>query len=144
MLDNQINISLDAKEISTIIFSDSEDIENEYKNAIETTLLELDLITFFELLIIVSTEGLKKYFGSHDKVDLTRLSSNDYDKLNSYLKKLKVKINIDIVNKLFWVVSPEIRKLSYKEISITKDTKLEELFYIINKDDFIVISFERL
>ena len=144
MLDNKINISLDAKEISTIIFSDIEDIENEYKNAIETALLELDLRTFFELLIIVSTEGLKKYFGSNDIVDLTRLSSNDYDKINSYLKKLKVKINIDIVNKLFWVVSPEIRKLSYKEISITKDTKLEELFYIINKDDFIVISFERL
>ena len=54
-MNTNMNITLDAPQIADLVFSDNEILE-EYKLAITNTLLELDLKTLFDLLIIVTTK----------------------------------------------------------------------------------------
>ena len=42
------------------------------------------------MLIIVTTEGLKKFYGDeNNKVDITNLSQKNIEFINSFLKKIK-------------------------------------------------------
>jgi len=138
------SVSLDANQIVSLIFSEDE-ILNEYKNAIENLYSDLDLKTYFEMLVIITTGGLKKYYpNSNGTVNLYELDQKHIDHINTHLKKLKVKLNINIVSRTEWIFDETKKVKSYKEVIISRETKLEELNYILDKGDFFIISYTRL
>ena len=138
------SISLDSNQIISLIFSDDEILE-EYRIAIENLYFDLDLKTYFEMLVIVTTGGLKKFYRNDDgKVNLYELEQVQIDYINSHLNKLKVKLNINIVPRTEWIFDDTKKIKSYKEVIITKKTKLEDLNYILDREDFFVISYTRL
>ena len=138
------SISLDSNQIISLIFSDDEILE-EYRIAIENLYFDLDLKTYFEMLVIVTTGGLKKFYRNDDgKVNLYELDQVQIDYINSHLNKLKVKLNINIVPRTEWIFDDTKKIKSYKEVIISRETKLEDLNYILDREDFFVISYTRL
>lgn len=138
------SISLDSNQIISLIFSDDEILE-EYRIAIENLYFDLDLKTYFEMLVIVTTGGLKKFYRNDDgKVNLYELEQVQIDYINSHLNKLKVKLNINIVPRTEWIFDDTKKIKSYKEVIISRETKLEDLNYILDREDFFVISYTRL
>ena len=138
------SISLDSNQIISLIFSDDEILE-EYRIAIENLYFDLDLKTYFEMLVIVTTGGLKKFYRNDDgKVNLYELDQVQIDYINSHLNKLKVKLDINIVPRTEWIFDDTKKIKSYKEVIISRETKLEDLNYILDREDFFVISYTRL
>ena len=138
------SISLDSNQIISLIFSD-DDILEEYRIAIENLYFDLDLKTYFEMLVIVTTGGLKKFYRNDDgKVNLYELDQVQIDYINSHLNKLKVKLDINIVPRTEWIFDDTKKIKSYKEVIISRETKLEDLNYILDREDFFVISYTRL
>ena len=118
---------------------------DEYKNAIENLYSDLDLKTYFEMLVIITTGGLKKYYqNSNGTVNLYELEQKHIDHINTHLNKLKVKLNINIVSRTEWIFDETKKVKSYKEVIISRETKLEDLNYILDRGDFFVISYNRL
>lgn len=136
-----INLELDAYEIANKIFSDTLEINN------NISFSNLELKDFFEMLLIVTTEGLKKKYGdSEGNVDISLLCNKDIDKINSYLKKINIKMNIKHVeNAIFISLNLHLIYKDYKQLKIEYNTKLNELNYIItNKNNIHIISFDFL
>ena len=141
---NQNEISLDAGEISNLIFSHDE-IEKEYLESMLNNFNTLDLKTYFEMLLIVTTEGLKKYYGdSEQKVDITNLNSGNIDLINSFLKKIKVELNVNIVSEFEWNFNERVRKTDFRQLVISTSTKLDDLFFVLKRGNYVVISFQKL
>ena len=141
---NQNEISLDAGEISNLLFSHDE-IEKEYLDSMLNNFNTLDLKTYFEMLLIVTTEGLKKYYGdSEQKVDITNLNSGNIDLINSFLKKIKVELNVNIVSEFEWNFNERVRKTDFRQIVISTSTKLDDLFFVLKRGNYVVISFKKL
>lgn len=130
------HITLDAGEITEIVFSDNEDTTNKLDFSY------LDLRTYFEMLMIVTTEGLKRLFGtSTGTVNIDELTTDDISLVNKYLKKINVKLNIDIISRVDWNFNNSYK--TYKEIEITSKTKLEDLKYVFDRNNYILIWFTR-
>ena len=80
----------------------------------------------FENLLTLFTAGMKILFGENGKVDLSKLSENDFKNFNKYMHSIGLKAEVAII---------EIKKddtidysqLSYKKLKITGKTKLVEL-----------------
>ena len=141
---NQNEISLDANEIATIVFS-SDNMEKDYLDSMLNSFKSLDLKTYFEMLLIVTTEGLKKFYGdSNNKVDISTLNADNIDLINSYLKKIKVQLNIDIVNQTEWNFNENARKTDFRKLIISTNTTLNDMYYVLERDAFVVISFTQL
>tara|TARA_Y100000389_G_C17069460_1_gene321267 strand:+ start:105 stop:548 length:444 start_codon:yes stop_codon:yes gene_type:complete len=141
---NQNEISLDANEISNLVFS-SDDIEKDYLDSMLNSFKTLDLKTYFEMLLIVTTEGLKKHYGnSNQKVNITNLNSENIQFLNSFMKKIKVELNVDIVSYNDWNLNENLRKIDFRKLVIFKGTTLNDLFFILDRDAYIIISFNSL
>ena len=137
-------ISLDAHEIANLVFSD-EVIEDQYKESLIYNLNTLDLRTYFEMLIIVATEGMKQYYAGQDNlVDITNLTQENIDFINGFLCKLKVKMIVDVISRIEWNFDETKRKKSYKEIIINTKTRLEDMYFILDKGSYLAISFEKL
>ena len=103
----------------------------------------IDLKTYFEMLVIITTEGMKQLYGNDDnKVDVGNLTSEKIDTINQYLKKLKINLCVDIISRIQWNFGNI--HTSYKDIIINKNTKLEELKFILDRNNYIVISFKTL
>lgn len=141
---NQNEISLDAGEIANLVFSHDE-IEKEYLESMLNNFNTLDLKTYFEMLLIVTTEGLKKYYGdSEQKVDITNLNSGNIDLINSFLKKIKVELNVNIVSEFEWNFNERVRKTDFRQLVISTSTKLDDLFFVLKRGNYVVISFQKL
>ena len=137
-------VSLDANEIAALVFSEDE-IGEEYKKSVDDLFLSLDLKTYFELLVIITTEGMKKNYGGNDNiVDVTNLTETNIQFINGYLKKIKVKLVVDVISRIDWNFDVSKQKKSYKEVAINMTTKLNDLNFILDKGAYIVISFEKL
>lgn len=137
-------ISLDAFEIANLIFSD-EVIEPQYKESLLFNLKSLDLKTYFEMLVIVATEGMKlNYAGSDNLVDITNLTQDNIDHINTFLKKLDVKMIVEVISLIEWNFDESKRKKSYKELLVNTKTNLSELYFILDKGNYLAISFEKL
>ena len=137
-------ISLDAFEIANLIFSD-EAIETQYKESLLFNLKSLDLKTYFEMLVIVATEGMKlNYAGSDNLVDVSNLTQDNIDYINTFLKKLNVKMIVEVISLIEWNFDESKRKKSYKELLVNTKTKLSELYFILEKGNYLAISFEKL
>ena len=131
------HITLDAEEITNIVFSSLDDTDD---NKLDFSCL--DLMTYFEMLMIVTTEGLKRLFGtSTGTVNIDELTTDDISLVNKYLKKINVKLNIDIISRVDWNFNNSYK--TYKEIDITSKTKLEELKYVFDRNNYILIWFTR-
>ena len=100
------------------------------------------------MLIIILTEGLKYFYGEDDKVNLTQLSVNDFNKLKDYFKKINIELHLQIFTIIDWIKNKLYTKfIPYDKIIINNTTKLEELYFIINPDtidSIYIINFKFL
>ena len=137
-------ISMDANEIAALVFS-QDDIGDDYKQSINELFDSLDLKTYFELLVIITTEGMKKYYGGSDNVvDVTNLTNENIEYINQFLKKINIKLLVDVISRIDWNFDQSKQKKSYNETIISVATKLEDLNFILDKGAYIVISFQKL
>ena len=141
---NQNEISLDANEIANLVFS-SDDIEKDYLDSMINEFKNLDLKTYFEMLLIVTTEGLKKHYGnSEQKVNITNLNSENIQFLNSFLRKIKVELNVEIVSYNDWNLNENLRKTDFRKLIISNSVKLSDLYFILDRDAYIIISYRSI
>ena len=88
-----INKSMDAYEIAENLFN------NKFENNNIDISTDQDLKTYFEMLVIITVEGLKKFFGNENNtVDIELLSKKDFAKLNSYLNHININMNLKIID----------------------------------------------
>ena len=120
---NIIEKEMDAYEISEEIFNNNNITSN-------FTIHNTDLINYFEMLLIITTEGLKKFFSKNNKINIEELSYNDIEKINTFLKKINIKINFKFFNNIEWNNNAK-KIIPYNKILINNNTNLEELCYII-------------
>ena len=135
-------VYLDADDIASIIYSQEiNDIQQNHLNNFDINSIELK--TRFELLLMITTAGLKLFYGnSEGKVDITLLDHEKIEFLNSKLKYLGIQLNVEIITVLHWNFGQQVE--SYDKITITKSTKLEELKAIFNRGNYFVISFSKI
>ena len=136
---NDNNLHLDAHQIADMVFSDT--LSQTDLSKLEFS--SIDLKTYFEMLVIITTEGLKKFYGTdNNKVDVGNLTSEKIDTINQYFKKLKIKLCVDIISRIQWNFGN--KHPSYKELVINRNTELEELKFILDRNNYIVISFQTI
>ena len=136
---NDNNLHMDAYQIADMVFSDT--LSQTDLSKLEFS--SIDLKTYFEMLVIITTEGLKTFYGTDDnKVDVGNLTSEKIDTINQYLKKLKIKLCVDIISRIQWNFGN--KHPSYKELVINRNTELEELKFILDRNNYIVISFQTI
>jgi hypothetical protein len=137
-------ISLDAYDIASLVFS-NEEIDKEYQSSLISNLKSIDLRTYFEMLVIVATEGMKlHYAGPDNMVDVRNITPEHIVYINRFLEKIQVQMVIEVVSRIDWNFDESKRKISYKEKIINTRTPLEDLHFILDKDDYLVISFHRI
>lgn len=129
-------IELDAYQIAEKVFS-NQTIDTNY------SFEDLDLKTLFEMLLIIVTEGLKKFYGKNNRINIAELSDDNIKNINNYLKKIGVKTQLKTYDNNTW----EQLQLNYllpdfRTYKIRNDTKLNDLNYVHSQDFKTVISFD--
>ena len=139
---NIIEKEMDVYEIAHNLYNNTEFTHKTF------TIHNDDLKNYFEMLIIILTEGLKYFYGEDDKVNLTQLSVNDFNKLKDYFKKINIELHLQIFTIIDWIKNKLYTKfIPYDKIIINNTTKLEELYFIINPDtidSIYIINFKFL
>ena len=132
---NYLDIELDAYEIADKIFSDNNEFNKNF------SFENVDTKTFFEMLLIITVEGLKKFYGNNEgKVDITILSKEDIDKMNRYLEKINIKLIFTILDTLTYTLYNSNALLeNFTDINITNDTKISSLNYVIKKHELNLV-----
>ena len=138
---NYVNVELDAYEISERIFSDNSQFNKNF------SFENVDIRTFFEMLLIITIEGLKKFYGDENKkVNITLLNISDIEKINKYLDRINVKLNFRIYDHLEYSFLKNNSKLkNFTEMEINENTPLNTINYIINRQEMnlvYLISFD--
>ena len=135
---NTITVELDAYEIAEKLFIKNSEINKNF------TIENVDIKTFFEMLLIITMEGLKKFHGNEDNtVNLSSLSEDDLKNINSYLEKINIKLNLRLIDHVSWnVFSLEKVILPYDKIELNENTPLNKLNCIINNEYVYVINFD--
>ena len=129
-------IELDAYQIAAKVFS-NETIDTNY------SFEDLDLKTLFEMLLIITTEGLKKFYGKNNRINIVEISDENIENINNYLKKIGVKTILKTYDNSTWdrlqlnYLIPD-----YRIYKIRSDTKLNDLNYVHSEDFKTVISFD--
>lgn len=136
-----VDLELDAYDLAEKIFSENNDFN---KNL---SFSNIDTKTFFEMLLIITVEGLKKFYGDENKkVNIIELHQKDVDKINKYLEKIGIKLNFKIYDTdSYNVIRNNSLLKNFTEIEINDKTKLNTINYIINKSKFnlvYVINFD--
>lgn len=131
---NIVETEMDIYEIANNLFTNP---NFNYKNCI---IHNTDIKNYFEMLVLIVTEGLKYFFGENGKVNIDVLTTKDFLKIKEYLKK----INIDMHYQYYLYEQWENNKLykkyiTYDKIVINKDTKLEELYFILKPQNSKII-----
>ena len=124
---NTVEKEMDVYEIAQNLYSNP---EFTYKNCI---IHNTDLKNYFEMLIIIVTEGLKLFFGDNGKVNLDYLEHKDFLKIKEYLKKINIDMHLNQFTHDEWVCNSLYDKyINYDKFNINTSTKLEELYFILN------------
>ena len=132
-----VTLELDAYEIANKVFSQNGELDNNF------TFEDVDLKTLFEMLLIIFTEGLKKFHGKEDNtVNLCELTQEDLNNMNNYLKKINIKADLKVYDYFMWNLYLEGVTKPYTEIEINNETSLRDLKYIFKRDKVFVIFFE--
>jgi hypothetical protein len=132
-----VTVELDAYEITEKVFSNSGELDNNF------TFENVDLKTLFEMLLIIFTEGLKKFYGKEDNtVNLCELVQENIDNINNYLKKIKIKADLKVYDYFMWNLYVQDITKPYTDIVITDQTTLNELKYVFKRDKVFVVNFE--
>ena len=123
---NYVDIELDAYEIAEKIFSDSNELNKNF------SFENVDVKTFFEMLLIITVEGLKKFYGDKEnKVNITLLSIKDVEKINKYLEKINVKLNFKVYDLITYSILRNKSLIkNFTEMEITNQTELKTINYI--------------
>jgi len=132
---NYIDVELDAYEIAEKVFSENNELNRNF------SFENVDIKTFFEMLLIITVEGLKKYYGDkNNKVDITILSKDDVDKINKYLEKINVKLQFKIYDILSYMIYKENGLLkNFTDMEIKDNTPLSSINYIIIKQEMNLV-----
>lgn len=132
---NYVDVELDAYEIADKIFSDNNEFNKNF------SFENVDTKTFFEMLLIITVEGLKKFYGNNEgKVDITILSKEDIDKMNRYLEKINIKLIFTILDTLKYTLYNSNGLLeNFTDVNITNDTKISSLNYVIKKHELNLV-----
>ena len=134
---NIVEKEMDAYEIAHDLFNDK--LQNTDIFSIQSS----NLKEYFEMLLIITMEGLKLYYGNTDgKVDIELLSNNDFQKINTYLKKINIKMNYSIYNQKEWNNGKKNIIKPFNVIIEDKNTNLKDYYFIIEKNNVYVIWFE--
>lgn len=138
---NYIDLELDAYELAEKIFSENNELNKNFSFS------NIDTKTFFEMLLIITVEGLKKFYGDeNNKVNIILLQQNDVDKINKYLEKICVKLNFKIYDtETYNIIKNNSLLKNFTEMEINNSTKLNTINYIINKSEInlvYVINFD--
>ena len=132
-----VTLELDAYEIANKVFSTDGELDNNF------TFEDVDLKTLFEMLLIIFTEGLKKFHGKEDNtVNLCELTQEDLNSINNYLKKINIKADLKVYDYFMWNLYIQGVTKPYTEIEINNQTSLRDLKYIFKRDKVFVIFFE--
>tara|TARA_X000000950_G_scaffold288522_2_gene405724 strand:- start:1532 stop:1945 length:414 start_codon:yes stop_codon:yes gene_type:complete len=132
-----VTLELDAYEIANKVFSQNGELDNNF------TFEDVDLKTLFEMLLIIFTEGLKKFHGKEDNtVNLCELTQEDLNNMNNYLKKINIKADLKVYDYFMWNLYLEGVTKPYTEIEINNETSLRDLKYIFKRDKVFIIFFE--
>ena len=132
-----VTLELDAYEIANKVFSQNGELDNNF------TFEDVDLKTLFEMLLIIFTEGLKKFHGKEDNtVNLCELTQEDLNNMNNYLKKINIKADLKVYDYFMWNRYLEGVTKPYTEIEINNETSLRDLKYIFKRDKVFIIFFE--
>ncbi len=135
---------MDPKKLAETIFSGEPKDAKSYALRLDED-DTMDVIELFEYLLMVFNHGMKILFGDDEgKVDLTSVSNEDFEMVNKYYNSFYFKC-------MYVVYSAEaaqhvnFNKLSYKNMKITKETRLSDLALpIMVKDKVFVIGFDKL
>lgn len=132
---NYIDVELDAYEIAEKVFSENNELNRNF------SFENVDVKTFFEMLLIITVEGLKKYYGDeNNKVDLTILSKDDVDKINKYLEKINVKLQFKIYDTISYLIYKENGLLkNFNDMEINENTPLNSINYIVIKQEINLV-----
>lgn len=115
---------MDIDELTNKIFDNTPKIKNEIKLDLVDS-LELDEL--FEFLLTLFTKGTRKLFvNSEGYVNLAMCTEKEYNLINQYFNSFGFEVELDRYN------YPEselidFEQISYKNIEIESDTKLEHL-----------------
>ncbi len=129
-------IELDAYQIADKVFS-SKTIDTNY------SFENLDLKTLFEMLIIIVTEGLKKFYGVDNKINIVELTTENITNINNYMNKIGVKTKLKTYDDNTWNQLQLYYLIQdYRTYNIRDDTKLSDLNFVHSQDFKTVISFD--
>ena len=126
---NIIEKKLDAYEIAENLYNDTIISPNDI-----ITIEGCDLKGYFEMLIIIFMEGMFKFcryaINDNNKFNLNALKECDIFKINSYFKKIKIKMTFIVFDNDEWNLTNINKYKSYDKIEINSNTNLEELYAI--------------
>tara|TARA_B110000027_G_C16043594_1_gene266593 strand:- start:517 stop:951 length:435 start_codon:yes stop_codon:yes gene_type:complete len=126
---NIIEKKLDAYEIAENLYNDTIISPNDI-----ITIEGCDFKGYFEMLIIIFMEGMFKFcryaINDNNKFNLNALKECDIFKINSYFKKIKIKMTFIVFDNDEWDLTNINKYKSYDKIEINSNTKLEELYAI--------------
>ena len=136
------SLYLNADDLAKIIFNDSQtSVQIEYLENFDVS--TIDVKTLFEMLLMITTYGLKQYYGNDDgKVDITNLTDTEITTINAKLSQLNIQLIVDMVSRIDWHFGKQI--VSYERININNKTVLSELKAVFDRGDYIIIWFNRL
>ena len=126
---NIIEKSLDAYEIADNLYNDNIISPNDI-----ITIEGCDLKGYFEMLIIIFMEGMFKFcryaINEDNKFNLNALKESDIFKINTYFKKINIRMTFRVFDIDEWNINYIDKYKSYDKIEINSATKLEELYAI--------------
>jgi hypothetical protein len=126
---NIVEKKLDAYEIADNLYNDNVISSNDI-----ITIEGCDLKSYFEMLIIIFMEGMYKFcryaINDNNKFNLNTLKEPDIFKINSYFKKINIRMTFKVFDNDEWNINYIDKYKSYNKIEINSNTKLEELYAI--------------
>lgn len=118
---NTIETEMNLDEISKKLYSDNNDI---------IFIQNSDLKNYFEMLLMLFLRGLNKFCGYalvNNKYNLNLLKETDILKINSFFKKISIKLNFKIINS-----NTKNNIKQYDDIEINSNINIDDLYYKFN------------
>ena len=128
----------DLEEIAEHIFS----TDPKPKFSIQVQLENSNLKELFEALLMITTYGMKKIYGSEDgRVNLSELTKKDIRYFNLYMNSFGMLVNFEIEN---YDANKDYDSLKYNKIKIKSKTPLTDLkFPMLQPNGLVyIISFD--
>ena len=129
---------VDLEEIAEKIFS----VDPQPKFSIQIQLENSNIKELFEAMLMLTTHGMKKIFGSSEgKVNLSELTKKDIPDFNQYFQSFGMLINIEIEN---YNLEKDYESIKYNKIRLKSNTPLTDLkFPMLQPNGLVyIISFD--